>query len=76
MVKSEFSKSQHMFHQKSTCTPPRWRDKMCKLTKNLPRGLLDFQDSRGEDLTRGRGNSGGLRLPLELCPVIGISLIW
>ena len=21
MVKSEFSKSQHMFHQKSTCTP-------------------------------------------------------
>ena len=37
------------------------RDKMCKLTKNLPiqgGGLLDFQDL-GEDFTKGRGIQGG-----------------
>ena len=44
---------------------------MCKLTQNSPiqRGSWIFR-IQGEDFTRGRENSGGLRPPLELCIVL------
>ena len=31
------------------------------------RGVVRLSGFRGEDLTSGRGNSGGLRPPSELC---------
>ena len=40
--------------------------KMCKICP-FKRGVVGVSGYRGEDFTRGSGNSGGLRPPSELC---------
>ena len=64
-----FEKSAYVPSTKYLHPPPlSGETKTCKLTKNLPRGLLDFQDSRGEDLTRGRGKFRGVETPIGAMP--------